>query len=118
MKREISLGRCAHPSEPGPTADFLVGPGAVIGRVAMRACRCRGTVAREQTLLPSSGSCLELCCLVHALLVSLSCLASRNSSESIGHHWMGFTKYGYECVVGETCIMLVRVPFFFLSSHT
>ncbi|KAL7959227.1 hypothetical protein V8C34DRAFT_280688 [Trichoderma compactum] len=68
----------------------------------------QGCSSKERTIsCPFSGSCLEfwLPCPCSAR-ISLR-QASRNSSES-----MSFTKYGNECVVGETCIMLVDVPFF------
>lgn len=44
----------------------------------------------------------------------LYCLASRNSSESIGHHWMGFTKYGNEMRGGRDMHNVGACSFLFL----
>lgn len=86
----------------------------------MRACTCRGAAARKRTnSSPFSGSCLE------SFLVPCPC-STRISitqypeiavSQSVTIGWVS-QNTATKCVVGETCIMLVRVPFLFCLAHT
>lgn len=85
----------------------------------MRACTCRGAAARKRTnSSPFSGSCLEFLAALSMLCSYLSNTISRNSSESIRHHWMGFTKYGNEMRGGRDMHNVGACSFLFCLAHT